>query len=224
MAVPEELGGRGFTLAEVCREQRRLAYHAPATAHRHQHAHLLDGRRRRPVALRGSHAGMAVARRGRRRSLRRRSCRAGQRFPGAALDSRAPSASTAATGSTATNSSAASRRSGHFSASMRWTPATPPRRRWCTRLCHAILRATPSSRHGTRSACAPPERRYHSRWGVRSRSLRRTHRTAGASGVDQFVLGVFAWALLGFANVYYGIAQRASISRLKASRRRSRSR
>jgi alkylation response protein AidB-like acyl-CoA dehydrogenase len=32
MAVPRELGGRGLTLAQVCREQRRLAYHAPATA------------------------------------------------------------------------------------------------------------------------------------------------------------------------------------------------
>lgn len=32
MAIPEEMGGYGFSLAEVCREQRRLAYHAPATA------------------------------------------------------------------------------------------------------------------------------------------------------------------------------------------------
>jgi alkylation response protein AidB-like acyl-CoA dehydrogenase len=32
LAVPEELGGRGYTLAQVAREQRRLAYHAPATA------------------------------------------------------------------------------------------------------------------------------------------------------------------------------------------------
>jgi alkylation response protein AidB-like acyl-CoA dehydrogenase len=32
VAVPEEFGGRGLTLAEVCHEQRRLAYHAPATA------------------------------------------------------------------------------------------------------------------------------------------------------------------------------------------------
>ncbi|WP_421999389.1 acyl-CoA dehydrogenase family protein [Reyranella sp.] len=30
--VPKEMGGQGFTLAEVGREQRRLAYHAPATA------------------------------------------------------------------------------------------------------------------------------------------------------------------------------------------------
>jgi alkylation response protein AidB-like acyl-CoA dehydrogenase len=32
MAVPRELGGRGMNLAEYCREQRRLAYYAPATA------------------------------------------------------------------------------------------------------------------------------------------------------------------------------------------------
>ncbi|HEV7526521.1 MAG TPA: acyl-CoA dehydrogenase family protein [Acidimicrobiia bacterium] len=32
MAVPVELGGLGLSLAEVCRETGRLAYHAPATA------------------------------------------------------------------------------------------------------------------------------------------------------------------------------------------------
>jgi alkylation response protein AidB-like acyl-CoA dehydrogenase len=32
---------------------------------------------------------------------------------------------------------------------------------------------------------------------------------AGAAGVDLFVLAVFAWALLGFGNIYYGLAQRA---------------
>jgi len=32
LAVPETLGGRGMSLAQVCREQRRLAYRAPATA------------------------------------------------------------------------------------------------------------------------------------------------------------------------------------------------
>jgi alkylation response protein AidB-like acyl-CoA dehydrogenase len=30
---------------------------------------------------------------------------------------------------------------------------------------------------------------------------------AGFAGVDLFVLGIFAWALMGFANVYYGNAQ-----------------
>src|SRR6476660_5874165 len=32
LPLPSEFGGAGLTLAEVCREQRRLAYHAPATA------------------------------------------------------------------------------------------------------------------------------------------------------------------------------------------------
>lgn len=32
LAVPEKFGGRGMTLAQVCQEQRRLAYRAPATA------------------------------------------------------------------------------------------------------------------------------------------------------------------------------------------------
>jgi alkylation response protein AidB-like acyl-CoA dehydrogenase len=32
LAVPTELGGRGLSLAQVCQEQRRLAYRAPATA------------------------------------------------------------------------------------------------------------------------------------------------------------------------------------------------
>jgi alkylation response protein AidB-like acyl-CoA dehydrogenase len=31
---------------------------------------------------------------------------------------------------------------------------------------------------------------------------------AGFSGADNFVLGIFAWALINFGNVYYGLAQR----------------
>jgi len=31
-----------------------------------------------------------------------------------------------------------------------------------------------------------------------------------AGGVDMFVLAVFAWALLGFGNIYYGMSQRAA--------------
>ncbi len=32
IAIPKELGGLGYNLAKVCAEQRKLAYHAPATA------------------------------------------------------------------------------------------------------------------------------------------------------------------------------------------------
>ena len=31
---------------------------------------------------------------------------------------------------------------------------------------------------------------------------------AGAAGFDAFVMGIFAWALLGFGNIYYGLARR----------------
>jgi alkylation response protein AidB-like acyl-CoA dehydrogenase len=31
----------------------------------------------------------------------------------------------------------------------------------------------------------------------------------GAAGMDPFVTGLFAWALLGFGNIYYGLARRA---------------
>lgn len=32
LAIPEDFGGPGYTLADVCREQRKLAYRSPATA------------------------------------------------------------------------------------------------------------------------------------------------------------------------------------------------
>jgi alkylation response protein AidB-like acyl-CoA dehydrogenase len=32
---------------------------------------------------------------------------------------------------------------------------------------------------------------------------------AGAAGIDAFVLGIFAWALMGFGNIYYGLARKA---------------
>lgn len=33
--------------------------------------------------------------------------------------------------------------------------------------------------------------------------------TTGAAGMDLFLLGLYAWAIAGFANVYYGVAKRA---------------
>jgi alkylation response protein AidB-like acyl-CoA dehydrogenase len=32
---------------------------------------------------------------------------------------------------------------------------------------------------------------------------------AGGAGIDSFVLGALAWALMGFGNIYYGLAKRA---------------
>ena len=44
---------------------------------------------------------------------------------------------------------------------------------------------------------------------------------AGAAGIDQFVLGIFAWALIGFGNIYYGMAQRALDLTLDGVKKRS---
>src|SRR2546423_14477821 len=44
---------------------------------------------------------------------------------------------------------------------------------------------------------------------------------AGAAGLDPFVMSLFAWALLGFGNIYYGLAKRAldvSIAAVKGKR------
>lgn len=43
---------------------------------------------------------------------------------------------------------------------------------------------------------------------------------AGAAGLDHFVLAIFAWALLGFGNIYYGLAQRALDLTLEAVKTR----
>jgi len=43
---------------------------------------------------------------------------------------------------------------------------------------------------------------------------------AGAAGVDQVVLAIFAWALLGFGNIYCGLARRALDITLEAAKSR----
>ena len=37
-------------------------------------------------------------------------------------------------------------------------------------------------------------------------------RVVPAGGVDQFILSLFAWALMGFGNIYYGLANVRSMS------------
>jgi alkylation response protein AidB-like acyl-CoA dehydrogenase len=44
---------------------------------------------------------------------------------------------------------------------------------------------------------------------------------AGAAGIDHLILGIYAWALLNFGNVYYGLAQRIrdlAVESLKAKK------
>ena len=93
---------------------------------------------------------------------------------------------------------------------MGWIPATRTSRRSFTRSCRAILRDTQSRKPGTFWACARPAattrfwRMYLFRIAISPGSF-----PPGGAGVDSFVLAVFAWALMGFGNIYYGLARRA---------------
>ena len=44
---------------------------------------------------------------------------------------------------------------------------------------------------------------------------------AGGAGIDPFVLSIFAWGLLGFGNVYYGLAKRALDQSIAAAKSKS---
>ena len=209
MAIPRELGGLGMTLAEVSREQRRLGYYAPADAlavnmHLYWTGLAADlwraGDKSLEWLLRAA-AGGAVLAAGHAESgndipvllstTRAERVEGGYRFYGRK----------------------------HFgSLTPVWTllgihgidtsdPARPmivhgflPRdgegfkvvETWDT----LGMRATRSDDTVLDGAFVPD--RYITR-----------RVPAGAAGVDAFVLGVFAWALIGFGNIYFGLARRA---------------
>jgi alkylation response protein AidB-like acyl-CoA dehydrogenase len=209
MAVPAELGGRGYTLAQVCREQRRLAYHAPATAiainmHVYWTGLAADlwrsGDRSLEWLLRGAAAGEVFAaghaEPGNDVPVLHSTARAervdgGYRFFGHKFfGSLTPVWTFLGLHATDSSDPAAPRVVHAFMP--RDTPGYTIKQTWDT----LGMRATQSDDTILDGAFVPD--RYVARVVP-----------PGASGVDQFVLGVFAWALMGFANVYYGIAQRA---------------
>ena len=86
----------------------------------------------------------------------------------------------------------------------------PANRKLFTRSCLAIPRDTQSRKPGTCWACARPAAmtRFWTNVFVPDRYIARVV-PAGGAGIDSFVLAVFAWALMGFGNIYYGLAKRA---------------
>lgn len=209
LPVPKELGGPGFTLAEVCREQRRLAYHAAPTAlgvnmHLYWVGVAADlwrsGDKSLEWMLKGAMNGEVFA---------AGHAEGGNDLPLLLSTTRAERARNGY------------RFTGHkFFGSLTpvWTylgiqgmdtsdPAAP-------KIVHAFMprntqgyhiedtwdtvgmRATKSDDTILEGAVVPD--RYIARVVP-----------AGGAGIDLFVLGIFAWALMGFGNVYYGLAQRA---------------
>ncbi len=221
LAVPKEFGGCGYSLAQVVREQRRLGYHAPSTAlaiNMHLYwtgiaADLLrSGDRSLEWLLQEAERGAVFA---------AGHAEAGNDIPVLLSTTRAERV---AGGYRFTG------RKCFGSLTPVWTylgihgmdtsdPAAP-------KIVHAFM---PRDTEGYR---------IEDTWDVLGMRATRSDDTildgvfvpdryvarvvpVGAAGVDLFILGIFAWALLGFGNIYYGLARRAldvTIASIKSKR------
>jgi alkylation response protein AidB-like acyl-CoA dehydrogenase len=207
MPVPKELGGRGMNLTQVAREQRRLAYYAPATAlginmHIYWVGLVADlwhrGDRAAEWLLKEAMAGEV---------FNAGHAERGNDIPGLLSTS------------TAERVDGGFRFSGHkmfCSLAPVWT-RYGLHAMWADadggpKIVHAFL---PRSHDGYRIV---------ETWdtlGMRATKSddvvldgafvpdKYIARIVPAGQVDPFVLGIFAWGLTGFANIYYGIARRA---------------
>ena len=209
MPVPAKYGGSGMSLAEVCHEQRRLAYHAPATALA-LNMHLYWVGVAADLWRRGDDSLEWIL----------RQAAAGEIFAAGHAESGndVPVLLSTAKAERVEGGYRITGRKMFGSLTPVWTrfglhgmdmsdPSHP-------KVVHAFLprdsagfaikqtwdvlgmRATRSDDTVVESAFVPD--RYIARVVP-----------AGAAGVDAFVLSVFAWAVMGFANVYYGLARRA---------------
>ena len=209
LPVPAEFGGPGMTLAEVCREQRRLAYYAPATALAvNMHLYWVG------IAADLWHRGDTSL------EWMLREAAAGEIFAAGHAESGNDLPVLLST-------SKAERVEGgyKFTGRKHFGSLTPV---WTRFGLHGMDTSSPGQPRvvhafmprGT-AGCTIKET-----WDVLGMRATRSDDTvlenafvpdryiarivpAGGAGVDPFVLGIFAWALMGFGNIYYGLAQRA---------------
>jgi alkylation response protein AidB-like acyl-CoA dehydrogenase len=209
LPLPSEFGGAGMTLAEVCREQRRLAYHAPATAlavnmHLYWLGVAADLRRRGDLSL----------------EWILRDAAAGEIF----------AAGHAESGNDVPvlfSTSKAERGDGgyRFTGRKHFGSLTPV---WTRFGLHGMDTSDPHQPKIVHAFMPRDAAGYTIKetWDVLGMRATRSDDTvlesafvpdryvarvvpAGAAGIDPFVLAVFAWALMGFGNIYYGLAKRA---------------
>lgn len=209
MPVPIEFGGPGFTLAEVCREQRRLAYYAPATAlavnmHLYWIGVAADLWRRGDTSLQWLLQEAA----------------AGEIFAAGHAESGNDIPVLLST-------SKAERVDGgyRFTGRKQFGSLTPV---WTRFGMHGMDASDPAHPKIVHAFLPRDSAGYviKETWDVLGMRATRSDDTvvenafvpdryiarivpAGGAGIDAFVLSVFAWALMGFANVYYGLALRA---------------
>lgn len=209
LPVPKEFGGFGMSLAEFCLEQRRLAYYAPATA----------------LAVNMHLYWIGVAAdlwRGGDNSLEwmLREAAAGEIF----------AAGHAESGNDVPvllSASKAERVDGgyRFSGRKQFGSLTPV---WTRFGLHGMDSSDPNQPKIVHAFMTRDSAGYiiKETWDVLGMRATRSDDTvlenafipdryiarvvpAGAAGLDRFVLSLFAWALMGFGNIYYGLAKRA---------------
>jgi alkylation response protein AidB-like acyl-CoA dehydrogenase len=209
LPLPTEFGGSGMTLAEVCREQRRLAYHAPATAlavnmHVYWIGVAADLWRRGDSSL----------------EWLLREAAAGEIFAAGHAESGNDVPVLLST-------SKAERVEGgyRFTGRKHFGSLTPV---WTRFGLHGMDTSDPNQPKVVHAFLPRDTEGYAIKktWDVLGMRATRSDDTqlenafipdryvarvlpAGAAGIDPFVLGIFAWALMGFGNVYYGLARRA---------------
>ena len=209
MAVPRELGGAGYSLADVCREQRRLGYFAPATAlavnmHVYWTGLVADlwrsGDRSVEWLLREATKGAVFA--------------AGHAESGNDIP-------VLLSTTKAVRVNGGYRFTGHKS----FGSLTPV---WTYLGIHGLDTSDPKAPKVVHAFMPrdTPGYTIKETWDVLGMRATRSDDTiledvfvpdryvarvvpAGAAGLDAFVLGVFAWALMGFGNIYCGLARRA---------------
>lgn len=209
MPLPVEFGGGGMTLAEVCRQQRRLAYHAPATALAvNMHTYWIG------VAAELWRAGDTSL------EWLLREAAAGEIFAAGHAESGNDIPLLLST-------SKAERVDGgyRFTGRKHFGSLTPV---WTRFGLHGIDTSDPKQPKIVHAFMPRDSKGYtvKATWDVMGMRATRSDDTAldnvfipdryiarvvpaGGAGMDHFVLSVLAWALMGFGNVYYGLAKRA---------------
>ena len=209
IAVPRELGGRGLDLAGVVREQRRLAYHAAPTA--------------LAINMHLYWTGVAA-------DLWRAGDRSLEWLLRGAVDGEVYAAGHAETGNdlpVLLSTTRAERVEGgwRFTGRKSFGSLTPV---WTFLGIHGLDASDPANPRVVHAFLSREAEGYSilPTWDVLGMRATRSDDTvlegafvpddrvarvvpAGPAGADAFVLGLFAWALLGFGNIYYGLARRA---------------
>ncbi len=207
--LPSQFGGPGLNLAEVCRLQRRLAYYAPATAlavnmHLYWIGVAADLWRSGDTSL----------------EWMLREAAAGEIFAAGHAESGNDIPVLLST-------SKAERVDGgyRFTGRKHFSSLTPV---WTRFGLHGMDTSDPGQPKIVHAFMPRDSANYiiKETWDVLGMRATRSDDTVlenvfipdryvarivppGGAGVDAFVLSVFAWALLGFGNIYYGLAKRA---------------